>query len=281
MEKLRCTAGETTMKQGCNVEDLQKLTQALQAVFEDVSVVELPPECEDHWQDDAMQVSYEQGGGQVSCVLRRRVNCGGASYGIQMSAPLAGNTLPEDRMTERERELVREDMNRDFLTGAYNRRYVETAFRENLEQLLSQGGQAAAALVSLDNADHLRYTYGQPALDQVVCTIVNQWKKHYDLPGSRVVCRIHGEVLLIICEGMTAAQLEEEVRRHYADMPCECVAGTGMMSRVAFTLSMGVAGTAELAPGNQHWEGLYHLCDKRMRAAAAAGGNQICASGEN
>ena len=48
MEKVRCTAGETIMKQGCNVQDLQKLTQALQSVFEDVSVVELPPECEDH-----------------------------------------------------------------------------------------------------------------------------------------------------------------------------------------------------------------------------------------
>ena len=58
MEKVRCTAGETIMKQGCNVQDLQKLTQALQSVFEDVSVVELPPECEDHWQDDAMQASY-------------------------------------------------------------------------------------------------------------------------------------------------------------------------------------------------------------------------------
>ena len=211
MKMVRRTAGETRMEKGCTVQDLQQLTQALEAVFEDVSVVELPPECEDHWQDDAMQVSYEQGGGQVSCVLRRRVKAGGVSYGIQMSAPLAGNTLPEDRMTERERELVREDLNRDFLTGAYNRRYVETVFRDNLEQLLGKGGQAAAALVSLDNADQLRYTYGQPALDQIVCTIVNQWKKHYDLPGSRVVCRIHGEILLILCEEMTAAQLEEEV----------------------------------------------------------------------
>lgn len=279
MKMVRRTAGETRMEKGCTVQDLQQLTQALEAVFEDVSVVELPPECEDHWQDDAMQVSYEQGGGQVSCVLRRRVKAGGVSYGIQMSAPLAGNTLPEDRMTERERELVREDLNRDFLTGAYNRRYVETVFRDNLEQLLGKGGQAAAALVSLDNADQLRYTYGQPALDQIVCTIVNQWKKHYDLPGSRVVCRIHDEILLILCEEMTAAQLEEEVRRHYAAMPCECVAGTGMMSRVAFTLSIGVAGTAELAPDCRGWEGLYHLCNKRMCAAAAAGGNQICASG--
>lgn len=247
-------------------------------VFEDVSVVALPPESEDHWQDDAMQVSYEQGGGQVSCVLRRRVKADGVSYGIQMSAPLAGNTLPEDRMTERERELVREDLNRDFLTGAYNRRYVETVFSPQLDAVLAAGGQAAAALVSLDEADRLRYAHGQPALDQIVCTIVNQWKKHYDLPGSRVVCRLHGGILLIVCEGMTAAQLEDEVRQHYAAMPCDCIAGTGMMSRVAFTLSIGVAGTAELDSDQRSWESLYHLCDQRLCAAVAAGGNCIRAA---
>ena len=266
------------MKNGYTVQDLQKLTEALQAVFEDVSVVELPPECEDHWQDDAMQVSYEQGGGQVSCVLRRRVNVNGVSYGVQMSAPLAGNTLPEYRMTERERELVREDLKRDFLTGAYNRRYVETVFREKLDGILSSGGQAAAALVSLDEADRLRYTYGQPALDQIVCTIVNQWKKHYDRPSSRVVCRLHGGILLIVCEGMTVEQLEAEVRQHYAEMPCDCIAGTGMMSRVAFTLSIGVAGTAELPEGERSWESLYHLCDKRLCAAVADGGDCIRAA---
>ena len=275
MKKVRRTAGETTMKKGCTVQDLQKLAEALQAVFDDVSVVELPLECEDHWQDDAMQVSYEQGGGQVSCVLRRRVQTDRGSYGIQMSAPLAGNTLPEDRMTERERELVREDLNRDFLTGAYNRRYIETVFRQKLDKILSEGGQAAAALVSLDEADRLRYTHGQPALDQIVCTIVNQWKKHYDLPCSRVVCRLHGEILLIVCEGMTVEQLGAEIRQYYEEMPCDCIAGTGMMSRVAFTLSIGVAGTAELPEGQRSWEGLYHLCDKRLCAAVADGGDCI------
>ena len=277
MKKDRRIAGETAMKKGCTVQDLQRLTEALQMVFEDVSVVALPPESEDHWQDEAMQVSYEQGGGQVSCVLRRRVKVDGASYGIQMSAPLAGNTLPEDQMTERERELVREDLNRDFLTGAYNRRYVETVFSPRLDEILQAGGQAAAALVSLDEADRLRYAHGQPSLDQIVCTIVNQWKKHYDVPNSRVVCRLHGGILLIVCEGMTAAQLEEEVRQHYASMPCSCIAGTGMMSRVAFTLSIGVAGTSELAEGQRSWENLYHLCDKRLCAAVSSGGNCICA----
>ena len=265
------------MEKGCTVQELQRLTDALRSIFEDVSVTPLPPERADRWQDDAMQVSYEQGGGQVSCVLRRRIQVEGVSYGIQMSAPLAGNALPEDRMTERERELLREDLNRDFLTGAYNRRYIETVLRGQLEAVLAAGGQAAVALVSLDEADRLRYEHGQPVLDQLVCTIANQWKKHYDDPDSRIVSRLHGGVLLIACKGLDAAALAEELGRHYAAMPCCCVAGAGMMSRIAFTLSIGVAGTAELPAGQQNWEALYRLCDARLRAAAAAGGNRICA----
>ena len=50
-----------------------------------------------------------------------------------------------------------------------------------------------------------------------------------------------------------------------------------MMSRVAFTLSIGVAGTSELAEGQRSWENLYHLCDKRLCAAVSSGGNCICA----
>ena len=257
--------------------DLAGLAEALRAVFEDVEIVPLPPESAGHWQDDAMQVSYEQVGGQVGCVLRRRIQAGGASYGVQLGAPLAGNALPEDRMTERERELVREDLNRDFLTGAYNRRYIETVFSSQLEADMAAGQQAAVALISLDEADRLRYTYGQPALDQIVCTMTNQWKKHYDAPRSRIVCRLHGGVLLIARAGATAADLAEELGRFYAEMPCDCVAGAGMMSRVAFTLSIGVAGTAELPADRRSWEGLYALCDARLRGAVAAGGDCICA----
>src|SRR5699024_5007149 len=127
------------------------------------------------------------------------------------------------------------------------------------------------ALISLDNADRLRYEHGQPALDQVVCTIANQWKKHYDAPGRRIVCRLHGGVLLVACKEMDAAALAGEMKRYYAEMPCGCVAGAGMMSRVSFTLSIGVADTAEV----HSWEELYHLCDGRLREAAAAGGNCI------
>lgn len=46
-------------------------------------------------------------------------------------------------MTPRERELCRDDMSHDFLTGVYNRQYLERVFGAKLEQWARQ---AAAPL---------------------------------------------------------------------------------------------------------------------------------------
>ena len=79
-------------------------------------------------------VDYELRGGQVDCVLRRCVVADGKVWQLQMTAPLAGNDLPEDRMTPREREMCRDDMNHDFVTGVFNRRYYETEFCTKLDE---------------------------------------------------------------------------------------------------------------------------------------------------
>lgn len=83
---------------------------------------------------------------------RRIVEADGKRWKLQMSAPLAGNVLPEERMTPRERELCRDDMSHDFLTGVYNRQYLERVFGAKLEQWARAGRSAAVALVALDKA---------------------------------------------------------------------------------------------------------------------------------
>ena len=68
-------------------------------------------------------------------------------------------------------------------------------------------------------------------------------------------------------------ELEEELKAIYAEMPKECVASVGLMRRVPFTQSIGVAGTREVRCKN--WDALYDLCEKRLAAAQAAGGDRI------
>ena len=86
-------------------------------------------------------MSYSLCNGRVSCVLRRTVRADGKLWRITMSAPLAGNLLPEERMSARERELCREDLNHDFLSGVYNRRYLETVIAAELDRWQSRGAR--------------------------------------------------------------------------------------------------------------------------------------------
>lgn len=134
-------------------QDLHSFVQTAQAVFDGVSLTEEQPE--PGWQDESLQVDYELRGGRVDCVLRRIVEADGKRWKLQMSAPLAGNVLPEERMTPRERELCRDDMSHDFLTGVYNRQYLERVFGAELEQWARQGRSAAVALVALDKGPQL------------------------------------------------------------------------------------------------------------------------------
>ena len=64
-----------------------------------------------------------------------------------MTAPLAGNDLPEDRMSPREREMCRDDMNHDFLSGVFNRRYFEIEFCTRLDDWTDAHRCASLALV--------------------------------------------------------------------------------------------------------------------------------------
>ena len=56
-------------------------------------------------------------------------------------------------------------------------------------------------------------------------------------------------------------------------MPRECITTTGMMRRVPFTLSCGVASFEDVQAKN--WQALYELCDARLREAQNAGGDQM------
>ena len=267
--------GEKCIIKEWTEQDLRVFVRSAQAAFEDVTLTEADEESARSWQDDGLMVDYELRNGQVDCVLRRQIVADGKVWQLQMTAPLAGNDLPEDRMTPRERELCRDDMNHDFLSGVFNRRYFEIEFCTRLDDWTDAHRCASLALVELDKADELLAQQGDAVMNQLVCFVANQWKKHYDRPDERVVCRLTDTLFAIGCADKTCAELAEELRGIYAEMPRECVASVGLMRRVAFTQSIGCACTGEVRGKN--WDALYKLCEERLAAAKTAGGDQVCA----
>lgn len=133
---------------------------------------------------------------------------------------------------------------------------------------------APLALVALDDEDGMRARQGDAVMNQLVCFVANQWKKYYDRPAERVVCRLTDTLFAIGCADKNCAELAEELNGIYAEMPRACVASVGLMRRVPFTQSIGCACTGEVRGKN--WDALYQLCEQRLKAAQTAGGDQIC-----
>ena len=61
-------------------------------------------------------------------------------------------------------------------------------------------------------------------MNQLVCFVANQWKKYYDRPAERVVCRLTDTLFAIGCADKNCAELAEELNSIYAEMPRACVA---------------------------------------------------------
>ena len=89
------------MKNEWTEQDLRQFVESSRPVFQDVSLTQVDEDADRCWQDDGLMVDYELRGGQVDCVLRRRVVADGKVWQLQMTAPLAGNDLPEDKHISR------------------------------------------------------------------------------------------------------------------------------------------------------------------------------------
>lgn len=264
------------MKNEWTEQDLRQFVESSRPVFQDVSLTQVDEDADRCWQDDGLMVDYELRGGQVDCVLRRCVVADGKVWQLQMTAPLAGNDLPEDRMTPREREMCRDDMNHDFVTGVFNRRYYETEFCTKLDEWTDCHRCAALALVSIDGAEKLSARESDAVMGQLVCFVANQWKKHFDRPAERVVCRLADSLFVIGCADKNCKELEEELHTLYGQMPHECVASVGLMKMVPIPQSIAVACTSEVRGRN--WEAVFQLCRQRLKAVQQAGGDQVSQS---
>lgn len=265
------------MEKNVTGQELQTLIESLQTAFEVVNVLEVGDGQTADRPEDGLRVRYEMQAGRINCAICRTIRLGDKTYQLHLCAPLAGDGLPEDRMSEREHRLFREDLDHDFLSGVYNRHYLDTVFKERFDLWAGQRGGAALALVSLDGYARLEASHGQPTVDQVICYIANLWKKHYDQPDKKLVCRLGAELFAVACADYTGPELEAEMRGLYGGMPTDCVTSVGMMSRVPFTLSIGCAGVEELETPS--WDGVCALCEQRLAAARAAGGDQVFRAG--
>ncbi len=166
-------------------------------------------------------------------------------------------------------QQLRDQANRDGLTGLWNRAATLNVLARELDRAQREGQPLAVVLADLDHFKRINDTLGHLAGDAVLRHTSR--KMLSSLRPYDVVGRYGGEEFLILlpgCGQLSAIRLADRLRRCIASAPVE-VEGTG----VSVTLSLGVAVTDGKAKPDA--VELLRAADMALYAAKRAGRNCV------
>jgi diguanylate cyclase (GGDEF)-like protein len=167
----------------------------------------------------------------------------------------------ETEAARREADLLREQADRDWLTGVRNRRYLARAGERVAP------GQVSLAALDLDHFKAVNDRYGHQVGDQVLVRVAQLLVEQ--LRAEDVVVRTGGEEFAVLMPRASieeAAACCERLRTVIAAEPWDAVA-----PGLSVTASFGVA----TAPSSEEMPALERTADERLYAAKRAGRNRV------
>ncbi|HRO61498.1 MAG TPA: GGDEF domain-containing protein, partial [Burkholderiaceae bacterium] len=115
---------------------------------------------------------------------------------------------------------LREQANRDPLTGLYNRRFFDTVIDRELARSAREGKPLALMLIDIDHFKQINDTHGHLAGDRVLGRLAAVLGENSR--GTDVVCRFGGEEFVMLMPDMPAVGAIEraELIRRTISSPC-------------------------------------------------------------
>lgn len=113
---------------------------------------------------------------------------------------------------------IRDTANKDFLTGAFNRRYFFDAGTSIYEKSKRKGSSIAVAMIDIDKFKNINDTYGHDVGDVAIKEIKKILDKN--LRVSDLVARFGGEEFCILLEDITLEDtkiLFEKIRKNFEE----------------------------------------------------------------
>jgi len=155
------------------------------------------------------------------------------------SAFREANTLLENRLAEIEQlqEQLREQTIRDYLTGLFNRRYLDETIEREIARAKRDACLLSVVMIDIDHFKSINDTYGHEAGDQVLIELGALLNKYSRV--SDIACRHGGDEFVVV---MPNASPEDALKR--ADewrLGFESKRFNSNKRRFATTLSMGIA----------------------------------------
>lgn len=126
--------------------------------------------------------------------------------------------------------------NKDFLTGAYNRRYFFEVGNMILKKARRNNENIALAMIDIDKFKNINDTYGHDVGDKVICEVCDVLNIH--LRESDLMARFGGEEFCIIIDNVSAEdamKLFDKIRIDLSEHRIELESES-----ISFTASIGI-----------------------------------------
>ncbi len=166
-------------------------------------------------------------------------------------------------------ERLRDQANRDLLTGLRNRNFLQGARDALLAEVRAGHGPLAAVMIDLDHFKQLNDTWGHPVGDaclRATAHFLEGRVRHDDL-----IVRIGGEEILVLLPLTSAQQAASGVERWRADYCAQPMILQGQAVGVSFS-----AGVAECSAADADWDQLILRADQALYRAKGGGRNRVC-----
>ncbi len=177
--------------------------------------------------------------------------------------------LSADHVEALYHEAVYEMMTVDALTGVYNRRYFEDAFRREVLRSQRHGRSLSLLMFDIDLFKSINDVHGHLIGDEILKALCTRVRSR--IRGDEIVARVGGEEFAVVLVETT-----KENSRKIADTLCELIGSQPLLPSIAslrVTISIGGVFTNGLEPLSD--QDLISRADQQMYLAKASGRNCV------
>ncbi len=167
-------------------------------------------------------------------------------------------------------EQLSSQVNRDFLTGLFNRQHMNTALEQEIERTQRSLQPTSLILIDADHFKHVNDTYGHVIGDKVIVLLAEQIRA--SVRKIDIACRYGGEEFAVILPSTAPAmgrRVAERIRENIERNALHLEAG----ERLHLTASIGVASIHHSRAINA--EQFLELADEQLYKAKHEGRNRV------